>query len=222
MRVLAQLCIDARHNFFAALTCCVECVDGSAHTHACRSRPFLMVEVQLSGWTAHSDEPVDTASRLRVVEVERSAEIVARYGARQCVHLDGDGCADCDERIAGARDRPGVLLCARHAGAATMKSESLRASDERKILRSRARALEALSRVIPPQRGSAQTLPAVQISRPPASSAAGACGVIEVCQPAPFLATLDPEGRAAVLAERKRVHDYALENGLTTEPQADS
>lgn len=106
-------------------------------------KPFLVVKAQVSGWCAHSDEPVDKAPRFRLEEAKRGAEVVARYGARQCLYSGRDGY--CGARI--ARDRARALLCDPHTAQAAGMEPSVRASDERKIWRSRASALEALGRV---------------------------------------------------------------------------
>ena len=108
------------------------------------ANPVAVVEARVSGWFAWTDEPVDKASRLRLAEVERGAEILARYGARRCIHLNDLGDPDCGVQI--ARDRAGQRLCEPHDRAAAGSNASVRAADERRIMRSRARALEALGR----------------------------------------------------------------------------
>lgn len=113
IRDLAQMCLDARRH------------------HACKS--FVIIAAQVSEWGAWSDEPVERQSRFRLGEVARGAELVARYGAGQCV--------DCGALL--ARDRAGEMWCEAHTPA-----PEIRACCRREVRRAMARALEALGRVV--------------------------------------------------------------------------
>ena len=98
---------------------------------------LLVVEAQVSGWTAWADETIVKPSRFRLTEGERGAEILARYGGHQCVECAAQLRA---ERAGELRCTP----CARHVAV----DSSVRASDDRGIWRSRATALKALERVV--------------------------------------------------------------------------